>query len=152
MGYPVLWGEYLLGNASISMYQGHFIIHNGSSSAQLKQIFGPILKRIEANPVVTSTNVTLDYESFYEYFQVNYDPSHAGMDLVLGSRLIDADSLANVTALKVEMKGFGVQGASPFLMGGKGTASVVPQGGEDAVNPAWRTAWCIIVCFCCFSL
>jgi hypothetical protein len=58
-----------------------------------------------------------------------------------GSRLLDAKALTAGPALKKALQAAMTPGGiNPYLLGGKGVRDVVPRGGSDAVNPAWRTS------------
>ena len=75
----------------------------------------------------------------------SHDVSQAGQDIVLGSRLLDKETVTgNQTRLKEAIKGFVGTGpgssGGPFLLGGRGVWDAVLRDGSDAVNPAWRKA------------
>lgn len=88
-------------------------------------------------------NSTTEYPSYYAHFLAQHVVSAAGRDQVLGSRLLDAEVLtANLTALTEAVKGFtgllGTSGSVAFLLG---VRDAVPEGGSEAVCPAWRTSF-----------
>jgi len=95
-----------------------------------------------------TNNVT--YASFYDWWLPSNGPDYGGIDLMVGSRLLDTEALtANLTALKVALQGFiprndnatlGADAASVDFISGKGVWNAVPRGGSNAVNPAWRKA------------
>lgn len=94
--------------------------------------------------VISISNVT-EYPTFYDWWSYSNGPYNAGTELVLGSRLLSADALQDVAALETAVTGVltskvGGGGMNFYLLGGKGNADVVPRGGSDAVNPAWRKA------------
>lgn len=84
---------------------------------------------------------TTTFPNFYSWLQFNTAPDVAGIDLLIGSRILDEEALSkNVTALNV-----GLQAAIPpsssgivYMIFGKGVHDAVPRGGSNAVNPAWR--------------
>ncbi|KAH6667575.1 hypothetical protein B0J14DRAFT_620065 [Halenospora varia] len=79
---------------------------------------------------------TKSYTSFYEWWLPNNGGPPGGIDLILGSRLLDEKALSsNATALKEAI----------YFTSGKGVHDVVPRGGSNAVNPAWRKAYVHVV-------
>lgn len=73
----------------------------------------------------------------------NNGPLTAGYDVLVGSRLLDADSLTkNQTAVIEAFETATPPGSSSqvHLVAGHGVRDAVPRGGSDAVNPAWRKA------------
>jgi hypothetical protein len=83
------------------------------------------------------------YKDFYSYYAVNNGPLNAGFDIVLGSRLLDEETLTkNLTAVIEAFKTTTPPGSTTdvYLVGGKGVQNAVPRGGSNAVNPAWRKA------------
>ena len=83
------------------------------------------------------------YPNFESWYITNNGPHNAGVEELVGSRLLPAEALSgSATALKTAL-----QGSIPpqsvgtaYLVVGKGVSNVVPRGGSDAVNPAWRKA------------
>lgn len=146
-GYPYIYPIYpTSATTTIAVYEAVFLLHDGTSGAAMTGIFEPIIKYISITwPGTYLVNSTTEYPTFYAHFQANHDTSAAGTDQVLGSRLLSPEVLTgNFTALTEAVKGFtgnlGTSGAAPFLLGGKGVKDAVPQGGSDAVLPAWRTS------------
>jgi hypothetical protein len=81
------------------------------------------------------------YAQFYDWWY-NPSPGFAGIDIIIGSRLLDEKALtADLSALKAALKvAIPPGGASVnFVAGGK-VRDVVPRGGSNALNPAWRKA------------
>lgn len=69
------------------------------------------------------------------------DLSKAGVDKVVGSWLLPPETLTNNEKFGDALKTFmGDVGARLYMVSGKGVWDVVPRGGGDAVNPAWRKA------------
>ena len=115
--------------------------HN--TTASLTAALNPVFDHIQATypgEFQVFLNATM-YPTFYDWWKDNNGPNYAGVDLRVGSRLLDEKALtANVTTLKEAIRtasppGTGVQA---YLLGGKGVKNVVPRGGSDAVLPAWR--------------
>jgi hypothetical protein len=83
------------------------------------------------------------YPDFYSWYAQNNGPLDAGYDVIVGSRLLDANALtANSSAVIEAFKTATPPGSSSqvLLVGGKGVRDAVPRGGSDSVNPAWRRA------------
>lgn len=124
---------------------GLFFLLNQSSTAaaSIMQPLQDYLTTTEFGDKVVMGGYGLDFPDFYSAYQL-ISPEAVGIDGRLGSRLIGSDALTrNSSALKAAL-----QTASPspnFLIGhmvaGKGVRDVIPAGGSDAVNPAWRTAY-----------
>lgn len=145
VAYPYIFPIYPTSNTtSIALYEAGFLIHDGTSGAAMTEIFAPIFEHITSTwPGTYLVNTTSEFPSFYSNFQVLHDTTAAGTDQVLGSRLLDEEVLTgDFTALVEAVKGFtpalATSGAAPFLLGGKGVRDAVPEGGSDAVLPAWR--------------
>jgi hypothetical protein len=127
--------------------QGVFFIPALSSSNttdSLAAAFNPIFTHVEetwpGQFVSGISNRT--YPSFNDFFLETSGPNEAGIDLKIGSRLLDAKALsADLPALKSALKvAMGGPGGSimSHLVSGKGVRDAVPRGGSNSVNPAWR--------------
>ena len=106
----------------------------------------PILAQINATwpgYFQFATNAAM-YPSFYDWWLTSNGPDNAGLDIMVGSRLLPAEALtANLTALKVALQGFNNPQSGDIgvdFVSGKGVWNAVPRDGSDAVNPAWRKA------------
>lgn len=119
-----------------------------NTSASLLSALTPTLTSISSNyPSQLSfslSNVT-EWDSFYDWWIEHINENYAGLELVVGSRLLGADALLDTEALETALKGLLPtsevgQIANFYLLGGKGIADAVPRGGSNAVNPAWRKA------------
>jgi hypothetical protein len=119
-----------------------------NTSSSLTSALTPILANISAtypNEFLISVSNVMEHPTFYDWWRANNGPYYAGIELVVGSRLLSADALHDVAALETAVKGVlpsdvGGVGMNFYLLGGKGIADAVPRGGSDAVNPAWRKA------------
>jgi hypothetical protein len=132
----------------VDAYYGVFnlpLLHPGNSSASLTSAISEVFATATAAyplQFMTSVIPTL-YKDFYSYYVVNNGPLNAGFDVLVGSRLLDEEALTNnLTAVIEAFKTATPHGSSSnvYLVGGKGVWDVVPRGGSDAVNPAWRKA------------
>lgn len=132
----------------VDAYYGVFslpLLYPGNSSASLAAAIGDVFASATAAypfRFMKSVTPTL-YKDFYTWYAINNGPLDAGFDIVVGSRLLDEEALtSNLTAVKEAFKTATPPGSSSqvHLVRGKGVWDVVPRGGSDAVNPAWRKA------------
>ena len=145
--YPYIYPIYpTSATTSAAVYKSDFLLHDGTSGAAMTEIFSPIIEYISSTwPGTYLVNSTTEYPTFYAHFQANVAATAAGKEQFVGSRLLSADVLtSNLTALTVAVKGFtgnlATSAVAPYLLGGKGVKDAVPQGGSDAVLPAWRSS------------
>lgn len=86
-----------------------------------------------------------DHASWWSWFQLHYDSSPAGGDVILGSWLLDGKALTNDRNATAKAVGrfIGGEGKGALLnfVGGKGVMEARPRGGGTAVLPAWRRAY-----------
>jgi hypothetical protein len=82
------------------------------------------------------------YPDFWDWYTIHNSPlTGAGVDTVLGSRLLDEKALSqNLTALKDALKIVTQPALGVNLVAGRGVANAKPRGGSNSVNPAWRKA------------
>jgi len=147
-GYPYMYPSYpVSATEAVAVYEATWHDHHSPyGNSNLSATFDPIISYINTTyPGISITNTTKYYTTRYQAALGSHDISSAGDDLVLGSRLLDSETLSgNQTALKTALMGFAGTGtgssAGPFLLGGRGVWDAVPRGGSDAVNPAWRKA------------
>lgn len=80
------------------------------------------------------------FPDLYSLFLAFADTTGAGVDKVVGSRLLPAESLTG-DAFNDALKTFlGSSGGRLYMVAGAGVREAKPRGGSDAVNPAWRNA------------
>lgn len=82
-----------------------------------------------------------NFTSFYEYWSLNNDTgSPVGVDIILGSRLLDKAAITNPSLPSYLEKAMGPGGGlTKYMVGGPGVHSRPV--GFNAVCPAWRTAY-----------
>lgn len=123
------------------------VLSTQNTGSSLTAALTPLLANISSTYgdqfIIDISNVTTT-PNFYDWWVAGNKPENAGADIVVGSWLLSADALNDTDALETALKGVltnaGAPGLTFYLLGGKGTADVVPRGGSDAVNPAWRKA------------
>lgn len=130
----------------VGAFEGEFVLpvlSHYNTSASVEAALNPIFANINAtypNQWEFSVNTTT-YSSFYEWYKDFNGPDYAGIDLAVGSRLLDEKALtSNLTALRVGLQNSFApgNGGQINLVSGKGVRDAVPRGGSDAVLPAWR--------------
>ena len=68
------------------------------------------------------------------------DDAGAGVDKVVGSRLLPPETLTQDAFRDALIDFLGDAGGRLYMVSGKGVWDAEPRGGSDAVNPAWRKA------------
>ncbi|KAH6684650.1 hypothetical protein B0J14DRAFT_527517 [Halenospora varia] len=131
----------------LNVYYGSFMLpvlsaQNTSESltAALTEMIGVGTKDLAPGQVIGGPGQVMYYEDFWEWYKDNNGPLTAGGDTLLGSRLIDAETLTKDPAkLATALEGAGGKvGLGMFLVGGKGVANKASD--YNSVNPAWRKA------------
>jgi hypothetical protein len=125
--------------------QGEFLLPVLSPGDTTESLSAPINTLLDNNTTtypgqfVTQTNVQA-YASYYDWWLPNNGPTGAGIDSMVGSRLLGKTALTgNLVALQAALKVFsGAGGGQAILVGGGKVNSGVPRGGSNSVNPAWR--------------
>jgi hypothetical protein len=148
-GYGDIEPNVSIGSINYGGFQGEFllpVLSPENTTTSIAAAIDPILANInETWPgyFQFATNA-ITYPSFYDWWLYTNGPDWAGVDFMVGSRLLPAEALtANLTALKIALQGFVNPQAADIsvdFVSGKGVWNAVPRGGSDAVNPAWRKA------------
>ncbi|KAH8654466.1 hypothetical protein BGZ60DRAFT_532835 [Tricladium varicosporioides] len=144
-----------INGANVGGFQAVFFLPITSTSNTTESLLAaldvPISSLKTQFPGSWSSQVnTKSYSSFYEWWLPNNGGPPGGIDLILGSRLLDEKALSfNGSALKEAL-----QNAIPnrldaslsiYFISGKGVHDAVPRGGSNSVNPAWRRAFVHII-------
>ncbi|KAI3321641.1 FAD-binding domain-containing protein [Xylariaceae sp. AK1471] len=133
--YTIPYGN---GTLTLAGLGGEFMIINTQDINDMQAIWDPIISHVNATwPNVVTTVAVEPYPSFQSWFSVYYDQGQAGDDEYVGSRLLDATSLANSTAVG---EAFKISHGSAYLVAGKGVKDAKPRGGSTSVTPTWRKA------------
>ncbi|KAL1962101.1 hypothetical protein VTN77DRAFT_568 [Rasamsonia byssochlamydoides] len=128
-----------------SILLGDFLMLDASPGAPAA-LFAPIINKIQSTwptEVVFSGNET-QYENFYSWWFPHRDSGLYGDDMLIGSRLLDGESLAKPVDEVKQMLQDAIPpngGANVNMVAGKNVWHAKPRGGGDAVNPAWRKAY-----------
>ena len=113
----------------------------------MEKLFGDLNKTVEDKfdgQVIVTLLPVQSYDTWLDFFEINFDNGTAGSSTVMVSRLIGEDALtgdpeAFQDAIKAatgtsELVGF-------YPLGGKGVHEATPRGGSNSVNPGWRKAY-----------
>ncbi|KAH6665728.1 hypothetical protein B0J14DRAFT_705756 [Halenospora varia] len=148
--------NFVTGNSSIngtnySNFKGTFmlpVLSSQNTTSSLTAALTPLLANISTthpNQTFTTISSVTTWSTFYDWWLTRNSSDYAGVELVVGSRLIGADALRDTAALETALKGVAPsnvsgKGVNFYLLGGNGLTDTVPRGGSDAVNPAWRSS------------
>lgn len=126
----------------MATFQGVFVLPGPPSATILEDLWAPIWVYVnETYPNQTVTQVKSNvFPNLYDAFLKYADVSTAGVDKVVGSWLLPAETLTEDTLKNALITFLGVSGARLYMVSGKGVWNAKPRGGSDAVNPAWRKA------------
>lgn len=147
-GYSTLAPNTTIDGFQAGQFSGFFgipVLHPSNTPASLTGAVGQIFSHLNTtypDEFVFSINGAT-YPDFYSWWLPSNGPNYAGYDILAGSWLLPEESLtANLTALKIALQNsMPPEGqGNADLVSGKGVWDVVPRGGSDAVNPAWRKA------------
>ena len=128
----------------VAAFEGVFALPEPSSPDALIDLWTPIWQHInETWPGQVNTSATpVVFPNLYALYQKFADNSPAGVDKVVGSRLLPPETLTDdrLTAALMTFLGDAPDGGRLYMVSGKGVWDAQPRGGGDAVNPAWRQA------------
>ncbi|KAF2806523.1 FAD-binding domain-containing protein [Mytilinidion resinicola] len=126
----------------VASFKGIFALLEPASPTALEDMWAPFWAHINEtypNQTVTQTTSTV-FPNLYSMFLVYADDIGAGVDKVVGSRLLPPEILTDDAFSDALMKFLGDSGGRLYMVSGKGVWDAKPRGGSDAVNPAWRKA------------
>lgn len=125
---------------------GNTIILDTHDEAKINKIFKPLNETIQKRwpGQVTLLVLTQPYDSFFDWYQTNFDNGQAGGSVYLISRLLDKDTLTkDLDALSDALEPILIDDGwlGTYMVAGKGVNKARPRGGSNAVHPAWRKAY-----------
>lgn len=133
----------------ISGVLGFLTLQDTHDEENMLALMNPIVE--EAAERYPESKVTFEtqfekYDSFLEWFDLHYDQGAAGMNMWMGSRLLDQEALTGdfeKLAAQVDRLADTTGGNTMmvFLVAGKGVQEAEPRGGGSAVLPAWRKSY-----------
>lgn len=131
--------------SNCSLFFGPFLMLDPANGT-FEALFAPIVAHISATwpTTVSFQGNESRYDNFYSWWFPNRDSGTYGDDILVGSRLIGGQSLAQpADQVKAALKGAtgSIGYANVNMVAGKGVWNAKPAGGSNAVNPAWRKAY-----------
>lgn len=136
--YPNTSAAGLVGNAS--SFEAVFALYNASSASALEDLLNPFLRHVNetySGHITTKATLTV-FSNFYSMFLEYADDGGAGVDKVVGSRLLPPETLTEDAFRDALIDFMGEAGGRLYMVSGRGVWDAKPRGGSDAVNPAWR--------------
>ncbi|KAJ5291272.1 hypothetical protein N7478_000523 [Penicillium angulare] len=125
-----------------SSFQAVFALYNPTNQHELEELLEPFVQHINATyydqQLRTEVSSTI-FPTFYEMFMKYADDEGAGVDKVVGSRLLPPSTLKKGEFRDALIQFLGDAGGRLYMVSGKGVWNAEPRGG-DSVNPAWRNA------------
>jgi len=146
MGYYYVQPTTQVDNGTIGSFTWEYLMLNKSAYA-VDELMAPInaqLSNASYSKDIVFGGITQEYPGYYSWWSQEIHPRTVGIELALGSRLLDKESLTrNDTRLKEALQAAIPEGSMMLghLLAGKGVRDARPAGGSDAVNPAWRKAY-----------
>lgn len=142
MGYSYISPDFPYNGSVVGGFLGSFLLPN-ETVEELQTATEALRDGISALPGVMAVYTPIQYPSLYAWYQDNKNKAPIGQNVAVGSRLLDAKALSNVTALRAAMQKATPSGmlANLNLVAGPGLRNAVPAGGSDSVTPAWRDAY-----------
>ena len=142
MGYSYLSAAYPYNGSVVGGLIGALSQPNGTV-AEMEKATRFLQEQLVIIPGVQSSFTSVQYPSLYAWYVANKNVAPIGKNNAVGNRLLDADALSNVTALRAAMKKATPVGtlANLNLVAGPGLWKAKPAGGTDSVTPAWRSAY-----------
>ena len=126
----------------VASFEAVFALYNPASASALEDLLAPFVRHVNetySNQTTTKATSTI-FPNFHSMFLEFADDTGAGVDKVVGSRLLPPETLTE-DAFGGALKDFlGEAGGRLYMVSGRGVWNANPRGGSDAVNPAWRKA------------
>lgn len=125
---------------SVATFEGIFALSNPASASALEDMWTPIWRHVnETYPDKTVTTAkSIIFPNLYSMFLQYADDTGAGVDKVVGSRLLPSETLTDDAFADALIDFLGDSGGRLYMVSGKGVWDAKPRGGSNAVNPAWR--------------
>jgi hypothetical protein len=131
------------GGPPVASFEAVFVLPDPASATELEDLWAPFWAHVnETYPdQITASATSKVFPDLYSTFLVYADNSEAGVDKVVGSWLLPAETLTDDALIGALETFLGdSSGGRLYMVSGKGVWDVQPRGGGDAVNPAWRKA------------
>lgn len=142
VGYCYISPNFPYNDTLVGGFLGGFLLPNGTVE-ELQKATEFLQEGIAALPGVLVMYTPIQYPSLFAWYQVYKNQLPIGENRAIGSRLLDAKALSNLTALRAAMQKATPSGtlANLNLVSGPGLRTAVPAAGSDSVTPAWRDAY-----------
>lgn len=131
------------GGNRVSSFEAVLALPEPASASELEDLWAPFWAHInETYPDQTVTWATsMVFPNLYSmYLKYADDSNSAGVDKVVGSWLLPAETLTDDALNNALIKFLGESGGRLYMVSGNGVWNADPRGGSNAVNPAWRKA------------
>ena len=135
------------GSGTVGSLYGIFISY-GSNNATQVSLLTPLINGMRAGSWKNSTTpfggISNEYPNLYAYTTGSKTTDVVGLDGRLGSRLLTEESLtSDMGRLRSALEASTPPGATMMghMTAGKGVREVKPEGGGNAVLPAWRYSY-----------
>jgi hypothetical protein len=129
-----------LSGPAVASFEAIFALYNPASASALEDLLVPFLRHVNetySNQTTTKVISTV-FSNFYSMSLAYADDKGAGVDKVIGSRLLPPETLTEDSFRGALVDFLGNSGGRLYMVSGKGVWDAKPRGGSDAVNPAWR--------------
>jgi hypothetical protein len=131
----------------LAVYQGIFILPQFADNDTLASlnalldITGTYINTTWPGEFIFAEPVNYTFQNFEDFYVYGNGPNNAGIEQLGGSRLLPREVFeGNTTALRIAVQ----ESISPGNLGNAYLVTppkgIVPRGGSNAVNPAWRKA------------
>jgi hypothetical protein len=127
---------------SVATFEVVLALSNPASGNTLEEMWIPFWSYVnETYPNATVAKAkSIIFPNLYSLFLEYADSAGAGVDKVVGSRLLPSETLTDEAFSSALVNFLGDSGGRLYMVSGKGVWDAQPRGGSNAVNPAWRGA------------
>ncbi|PMD34528.1 FAD-binding domain-containing protein [Hyaloscypha variabilis F] len=130
------------GGPPVASFEAVLVLPDPTSETELEDLWAPFWTHVNEtyNGQFVNQTTSSVFPNLYSMFLDYADASTAGVDKVVGSWLLPADTLTDENFKDTLVTFVGESGSRLYMVSGEGVWDAAPRGGGDAVNPAWRKA------------
>ena len=130
------------GGPPVASFEAVLVLPDPTSETELEDLWAPFWTHVNEtyNGQFVNQTTSSVFPNLYSMFLDYADASTAGVDKVVGSWLLPADTLTDENFKDTLVTFVGESGSRLYMVSGKGVWDAKPRDGGDAVNPAWRKA------------
>ncbi|KAN0089987.1 FAD-binding domain containing protein [Hyaloscypha variabilis] len=130
------------GGPRVASFEAVLVLTDPTSETELEDLWAPFWTHVNEtyNGQFVNQTTSSVFPNLYSMFLDYADASTAGVDKVVGSWLLPADTLTDENFKDTLVTFVGESGSRLYMVSGKGVWDAKPRDGGDAVNPAWRKA------------